>query len=105
MMMTGMNDIKNKSAPSSSLSQMQPQVRLLQTGDGESLEGQGKDVMNASLLVDGLLEPLEAEHDVEHAVDQQQVSRFLDLEVCKHDVCLRRSNTSLNRCQELPDCP
>ena len=67
---------------------MQPQVRLLQTRDGESLEGQGEDVMNASLLVDGLLEPLEAEHDVEHAVDQHQVGRLLDLEVGEQDVGL-----------------
>ena len=44
--------------------------------------------MNPSFLVDALLQPLQAEDDVEHAVDQDEVGWLLDLEVGKQDVGL-----------------
>ena len=70
--------------------QMQPQFQfaMINTWNGKPFQGQGKHFLNSPLLVDTFLQSLEAQDNVQHGVDQDQVSWLLDLKVGKQDVGL-----------------
>ncbi len=50
------------------------------TGQRERLQSLTEELVNAAIFIIALSELLEAEHDIEHAVDEDAIGRALDLE-------------------------